>query len=146
VGFRAGASIWGDILDSKAIAQRESHLAGEFAGAINFTEPGFVPDPGGLAKAYAALFGRKGGRSVVGDARTREQSGGRWRVATLEGALTAREVVVAMGPWSDQVFAPLGYSIPLTSSAGIICILSRAATPCSIIPYWIPISAMPWRR
>jgi D-amino-acid dehydrogenase len=39
-------------------------------------------------------------------------------VATNQGALTAREVVVAMGPWSDQVFAPLGYAIPLQVKRG----------------------------
>lgn len=108
----------GDILDPPAIAAREPHLTGDFAGAVHFPDPGFVPDPGGLTKAYAALFGRKGGRFVVGDARTLEQSGARWRVATLEGSITAREVVVAMGPWSDQIFAPLGYSIPLNVKRG----------------------------
>ena len=96
----------GDVLDAAAIAAREPNLTGDFAGGVHFPDPGFVPDPGGLAKAYAALFGRKGGRFLVGDARTLEQAGGRWRVATLEGTITAREVVVAMGPWSDQIFAP----------------------------------------
>ncbi|MGB8399479.1 NAD(P)/FAD-dependent oxidoreductase [Bradyrhizobium sp.] len=108
----------GEVLDAKAIAAREPNLTGDFAGAVYFPAPGFVPDPGGLAKAYAALFGRKGGRFFVGDARTLEQTGGRWRVATPEGAVTAREVVVAMGPWSDQVFGPLGYSIPLSVKRG----------------------------
>ena len=108
----------GDILDAAAIAVRESNLTGDFAGAVHFPDPGFVPDPGGLTKAYAALFGRKGGRFLVGDARTLEQSGTRWRMATLEGSITAREVVVAMGPWSDQIFAPLGYSIPLNVKRG----------------------------
>jgi D-amino-acid dehydrogenase len=107
-----------EVLDAKAIAAREPHLSGEFAGAVYLPAPGFVPDPGGLAKAYAALFGRRGGRFLIGDARTLEQSNGRWRVATLEGAITAREVVVAMGPWSNQVFAPLGYSIPLQVKRG----------------------------
>jgi len=108
----------GEILDAKAILAREPNLTGDFAGATYFPAPGFVPDPGGLAKAYAALFGRKGGRFLVGDARTLDASGGRWRVATLEGTLTAREVVVAMGPWSDQIFGPLGYSIPLNVKRG----------------------------
>jgi D-amino-acid dehydrogenase len=108
----------GDVLDASAIAAREPNLTGDFAGGVHFPDPGFVPDPGGLAKAYAALFGRKGGRFLVGDARTLEQSGGRWRVATLEGTIAAREVVVAMGPWSDQIFGPLGYSIPLNVKRG----------------------------
>ncbi|MDI1266153.1 MAG: FAD-dependent oxidoreductase [bacterium] len=116
---RAGEhGVTGDVLDAPAVIAREPHLTGDFTGAIHFPAPGFVPDPGGLAKAYAALFGRKGGRFLVGDARTLEQSGGRWRVATLEGTITAREVVVAMGPWSDQIFAPLGYSIPLQVKRG----------------------------
>lgn len=108
----------GEVLDPAAVIAREPHLTGDFRGAVYFPAPGFVPDPGGLTKAYAALFGRKGGRYLVGDARTLEQSGSRWRLATLEGTITARDVVVAMGPWSDQVFAPLGYSIPLAVKRG----------------------------
>jgi D-amino-acid dehydrogenase len=109
----------GDILDHKAIIEREPHLSGEFAGAIHFTEPGFVLDPGGLAKAYAGLFQRNGGRFVVGDATTLEQNpGGRWQVATTDGKVSAREAVVALGPWSDLVFGRLGYSIPLNVKRG----------------------------
>ena len=108
----------GDVLDGDAIAAREPHLTGDFAGAIHFPAPGFVPDPGGLAKAYAALLKRKGGRFVVGDARTLEQGSGGWRVAGADGAAIAREVVVALGPWSDLVFRPLGYSIPLGVKRG----------------------------
>src|SRR6202171_2354 len=107
------------ILDHRAISDREPHLAGEFAGAIHYTEPGFVLDPGGLAKAYAALFQRQGGRLVVADAQTLEQDvGGRWRIATPDGKVSGREAVVALGPWSDLVFRPLGYSIPLNVKRG----------------------------
>ena len=108
----------GEVLDTAGITAREPNLTGDFAGGVHFPDPGFVPDPGGLAKAYAALFGRKGGRFLIGDARTLEQAGSRWRVATLEGTITAREVVVAMGPWSDQIFSCLGYSIPLNVKRG----------------------------
>jgi D-amino-acid dehydrogenase len=108
----------GEVLDSKAIEAREPNLTGEFAGAVYFPAPGFVPDPGALAKAYAALFQRKGGRFVVGDARTLEQGAAGWRVAAATGAAVAREVVVALGPWSDLVFRPLGYSIPLGVKRG----------------------------
>jgi D-amino-acid dehydrogenase len=108
----------GEILDATAIAAREPNLTGEFAGAIYLPAPGFVPDPGGLAKAYAALFKRKSGRFFVGDARSLEQVGAGWRVAGSDGAAVAREVVVALGPWSDLVFGPLGYSIPLAVKRG----------------------------
>jgi D-amino-acid dehydrogenase len=108
----------GEVLDGKAIAAREPNLTGDFAGAIHWPAPGFVPDPGELAKAYAALFKRKGGRFWVGDARTLEHDTNGWRVAGPEGAAIAREAVVALGPWSDQVFGPLGYSIPLSVKRG----------------------------
>jgi D-amino-acid dehydrogenase len=108
----------GEVLDAAAIAAREPNLTGDFAGAIYLPAPGFVPDPGGLAKAYAALFKRKGGRFFVGDARSLEQDGAGWRVAGSDGAAVAREVVVALGPWSDLVFGPLGYSIPLAVKRG----------------------------
>jgi D-amino-acid dehydrogenase len=110
--------IEGEVLDGKAIAAREPNLTGDFAGAVYLPAPAFVPDPGGLAKAYAALFKRKGGRFWVGDARTLEQSAGGWRVAGPQGTVSAREVVVALGPWSDLVFRPLGYSIPLGIKRG----------------------------
>ncbi len=104
----------GEVLGPSAIAAREPNLSGEFAGAIHLPTPGFVPDPGALAKAYAALFVRKGGRVLIGDARTLAQDGKGWRI---KGA-SAREVVVALGPWSDLVFRPLGYSIPLGVKRG----------------------------
>jgi D-amino-acid dehydrogenase len=107
------------LLDAKAIAEREPNLSGGFAGALQFGQPGFVTDPGGLAKAYATLFRHKGGRFVVGDARALQQDpDGRWRVPLQSGSAVAREAVVALGPWSDLVFAPLGYSIPLSVKRG----------------------------
>jgi D-amino-acid dehydrogenase len=108
----------GEVLDAGGIAAHEPNLTGDFAGAIRLSAPGFVPDPGGLAQAYAALFARKGGRFLVGDARTLEQRSSGWRIAGANGAIVAREIVVALGPWSDAVFAPLGYRIPLAVKRG----------------------------
>jgi D-amino-acid dehydrogenase len=108
----------GDSLDAAAIAQREPNLTGAFAGAIHLSGPGFVPDPGGLAKAYAALFARKGGRFLKSDATTLEQVSGGWRVGGSGEAAQAREAVVALGPWSDLVFRQLGYFIPLGVKRG----------------------------
>ena len=116
---RAGQhGVDGEVLDAGGIAEREPNLTGDFAGAIRFPAPGFVPDPGGLAKAYTELFARKGGRFLVGDARTLEQRDGGWRIAGANGAIVAREIVVALGPWSDAVFRPLGYAIPLAVKRG----------------------------
>ncbi|MGA7803380.1 NAD(P)/FAD-dependent oxidoreductase [Bradyrhizobium sp.] len=108
----------GCVLDAAGIAQREPSLSGAFAGAIHFSAPGFVPDPGGLAKAYAALFARKGGRLFKTDAGTLQQVRDGWRVGGRGQAALAREAVVALGPWSDLVFRRLGYFIPLGVKRG----------------------------
>ncbi|KIZ38879.1 MULTISPECIES: FAD-dependent oxidoreductase [Rhodopseudomonas] len=118
LGFAKRFGIAAEILDQTAIAAREPNLSGEFVGALYWPTPGFVPDPGALVKAYAALFARKGGRFMVGDARGLQQDGAGWRIAVPGGAIVARDVVVALGPWSDLVFRPLGYNIPLGIKRG----------------------------
>jgi D-amino-acid dehydrogenase len=116
---RQFAGVDADVLDAAAIAEREPHLSSSFAGAIHWAAPGFIPDPGALAKAYAALFVRNGGRFITADARTLEQVPQGWQVKNEAGeAVIARETVVALGPWSDLVFAPLGYKIPLGIKRG----------------------------
>ncbi|HLZ00611.1 MAG TPA: FAD-dependent oxidoreductase [Bradyrhizobium sp.] len=110
--------VTGDLLDAKAIAAREPHLSGDFAGAIHLPQPGFVPDPGGLAKAYAALFMRKGGRCLVADATSLEQTSGGWRVGGAGNTAIAREAAIALGPWSDLVFKKFGYALPFSVKRG----------------------------
>lgn len=107
-----------DILSPAEVATREPSLRGTFAGAVHLRDPGVVTDPGGLAKAYAALFLRRGGSMTKGDAAGLQQETSGWSVPTLEGRIQARDVVVALGPWSDLVFRPLGYDIPLAVKRG----------------------------
>jgi D-amino-acid dehydrogenase len=56
---------------------------------------------------------RKGGRLVLGDARSLEQTSDGWTVATKDGPWSANAAVLALGPWSDDIFRPLGYDLPL---------------------------------
>jgi len=103
-----------DVLDSAGVAAREPYLLQEVAGGVHFLDTASIDDPSRLAQAYAALFTSRGGRLLAGDARTLAQAGdGLWRVATRDGEAQARDVVVALGPWSDEIFRPLGYDIPL---------------------------------
>lgn len=106
-----------DILDPAALALLEPDVSG-FVGAAHYRDPVAVTDPGALALAYARLFETRGGRLVAGDARSLEETGQGWRIATQHGLLDAREAVVALGPWSDDVFRPLGYEIPLAVKRG----------------------------
>lgn len=100
-------------LDRASVEALEPHIRPLFAGAIHMPDPVSVADPGAVGRAYADLFVRKGGRFVVGDARSLEQTSGGWVVATQEGPWTAGAAILALGPWSDDIFRPLGYALPL---------------------------------
>lgn len=107
-----------EILDAAALHAREPHLGEGIIGAVHLTDPATSPDPGGLTKAYADLFARRGGRFLNGDAKTLEAVANGWQIATAEGALTAKEAVIALGPWSNDVFERLGYRMPLAIKRG----------------------------
>jgi D-amino-acid dehydrogenase len=107
-----------DILDGKALRQREPHTSETLIGGIHWRDPATVPDPGGLVKGYADLFLQRGGRFVQGEARTLQQHGIEWTVRSRDGVVRARNVIIALGPWSDTVLRPLGYRVPLAVKRG----------------------------
>ena len=96
----------------------EPHLSEVAKGGVHFTEPLTTPDPEGLAKAYADLFVKRGGKLIKGDARSLQASGAGWSVAAEDGPLQASDVVVALGPWSGDLAAAFGYRLPFGVKRG----------------------------
>ncbi|MGL4636781.1 MAG: NAD(P)/FAD-dependent oxidoreductase [Beijerinckiaceae bacterium] len=112
-----------DLLDPASLAALEPHLSVEHAaGAIHWKDPLSLRDPLALTQGYADLFQRRGGTFLKADARTLSQSGEDWQVQRdLQGEggpVTAREAVVALGPWANLVYEPLGYKIPMFVKRG----------------------------
>jgi D-amino-acid dehydrogenase len=106
------------VLSGIQLRQLEPHVSERMVGAIHFRGSPTSSDPGMLTKAYANLFTRKGGRFRKGDARNLVSESTGWSVASEMGPIEAHEEVVALGPWSDDVFRPLGYDIPLAVKRG----------------------------
>ena len=106
------------VLAGAELRELEPHLSEAPAGAIHFHGSPTSSDPGLLTKAYADLFTHRGGRFLKGDARRLDAHASGWSLVTDKGSIEAREVVVALGPWSDDVFRPLGYQIPLAVKRG----------------------------
>lgn len=106
------------ILDPDALAQVEPDLGPVFVGAIHRTQPWTVRDPFALTQAYLRLFKSLGGRFQRGDGMSLHEDGEAWEVQTDIGPLTARDVVVAMGPWSDDLFRKFGRKLPLFVKRG----------------------------
>jgi D-amino-acid dehydrogenase len=107
-----------DLLHPGAIAAREKHITGAFAGAVHFKDLASVADPSALVKSYADLFVARGGRLLTADARFLEEKKHGWAIKTAAGSLTARDALVALGPWSDDLLRLLGYSVPLGVKRG----------------------------
>lgn len=105
-------------LSREQLLALEPHLSEVAKGGVHFTEPLTTSDPEALTKSYADLLLKRGGRLVKGDARSLQSSGAGWTVATQDGPLQAPEVVVALGPWSIDVTAALGYRLPLGVKRG----------------------------
>ena len=105
-------------LDVSALARLEPSLRMPMAGALHWTDPWTVRDPGGLVVAYAELFKRLGGTIAFGDAATVRSAGKSWIVDTAAGPQSGKEVVLALGPWSSAVTRSLGYRLPLFVKRG----------------------------
>ncbi|MGE3914637.1 MAG: NAD(P)/FAD-dependent oxidoreductase [Hyphomicrobiaceae bacterium] len=101
-------------LDAQALEAMEPHLSDDLVGALHFTDPISVADPGAVGKGYADLLVKRGGRVLEGEARTLTQAtGGGWKVATRDGWCEARDIVVALGPWADDLLRGQGLRVPL---------------------------------
>ena len=107
-----------DVLDPAGVREREPHLSDVVLGAIHYRDPVCINDPAGLSRSYLKLFESRGGAFLAGDARSLAQDGQGWSLKTETGPLRAREIVVAMGPWSDLVTRALGYRFPLAVKRG----------------------------
>jgi D-amino-acid dehydrogenase len=96
----------------------EPALKGGLAGAILWTDPWTVRDPGALVHEYFRLFERLGDTFVKGSASGLVQDRNGW-TATVDGvAHSGRQAVIALGPWAPEVLDKLGYRLPLFVKRG----------------------------
>ncbi|MDI9848695.1 FAD-dependent oxidoreductase [Rhodoblastus sp. 17X3] len=105
------------LYDAAALRKVEPSLYGVH-GAVHYLDPASLTDPLALTQKYLALFERRGGVFVRGDARTFRQASAGYGVETEQGPLVAREAVVCLGPWADAVTGPLGYAFPMAVKRG----------------------------
>ncbi|SDS04786.1 D-amino-acid dehydrogenase [Halopseudomonas litoralis] len=106
------------VLDAAALRAAEPHLGAGLVGAIHWTQPWMVSDPGALVQAYARNFEEQGGRLLRASVEDVIQTEDGWRVVTSEETLETEQVVVAMGPWSAKLMASLGIKVPLFVKRG----------------------------
>jgi glycine/D-amino acid oxidase-like deaminating enzyme len=116
--FLASYGIESRLLDRQAISALEPNILPVYKVGLLHTQTASVDSPGAVVKAYARMFVESGGELRQSDIKAIVPDGEGWRVALADGAVSARHVVVALGPWSADLLRPLGYRVPLATERG----------------------------
>jgi len=115
---RARFNIHHEVVDWAGLKALEPSLIGGLAGGIHWTDPWTVTDPGGLVTEYFKLFEKLGGTFVSGEASGLTQDGGTWQTRVGGTLHSAKQAVIALGPWAPEVLDKLGYRLPLFVKRG----------------------------
>jgi D-amino-acid dehydrogenase len=116
--FLAGYGIGSELFDRQGISSLEPNILPIYTTALLHSDTASVDSPGAVVKAYAQMFASAGGQIRQSDITAIVPENDGWRVVLADGALTARHVVVALGPWSADLLRPLGYSVPMGFERG----------------------------
>lgn len=115
---RAKFNIHHEVVDWAGLKALEPSLIGGLAGGIHWTDPWTVTDPGGLVTQYFKLFEKLGGTFVSGEASGLTQDGGTWQTRVGGTLHSAKQAVIALGPWAPELLDKLGYRLPLFVKRG----------------------------
>ena len=93
-----------------------------FVGAIHWLNSWQVSNPSALVKAYAKSFEALQGEIKETNVTeiTPDDSEGKkgWKVVTATGTFYCDDLVIAAGPWSNELIKQLGYNLPLFPMRG----------------------------
>ncbi len=106
------------LLDRQAISALEPNILPVYKVGLLHTQTASVDSPGAVVKAYARMFAGSGGEIRQSDIKAIVPDGEGWRVVLADVGISARHIVVALGPWSADLLRPLGYRIPLAFERG----------------------------
>ena len=116
--FLAEYGIASQLLDRQAISALEPGIMPVYKVGLLHTQTASVDSPGAVVKAYARMFAGSGGEILQSEIRAVVPGGESWRVMLAGSGISARHVVVALGPWSADLLRPLGYRVPLAFERG----------------------------
>ncbi|HEV8352765.1 MAG TPA: FAD-binding oxidoreductase [bacterium] len=118
VALQHALGVRAEVLSAEAVLDLDSRLAVDDAGGAAWEPDSGFADGYATATSFAAAARRHG--AEIWEAATVsaiEVSGGRVRgVATSRGRVEAASVLVAAGPWTPPLLAPLGIDVPIVSA------------------------------
>lgn len=90
----------------------------DYVGGIHWQNSWQIKNPSSLVKAYARNFEAMAGQINQLTVKSIIQTEEGWQVVTDSGIHSCQNLVIAAGPWSDDLIKPLGYDIPLFPMRG----------------------------
>ena len=106
------------VLDGGAVRALEPHLGPVFQRAIWLEDVASVADPQAICRILAERFAAQGGVLRRGEVRSLRAEGGEVSIGLGDGGLRVDDAVVALGPWSADLLASLGYRLPVIRERG----------------------------
>ncbi|WP_201551852.1 NAD(P)/FAD-dependent oxidoreductase [Psychrobacter fjordensis] len=108
-----------NVLNLEALKAMEPSANFEgFVGAIHWKNSWQVSNPSSLVKAYAKNFQEMGGTIKESDVKEIVKNGEGWKIITDNDTYYSDKLVIAAGPWSNDLIRPLGYNLPLFPMRG----------------------------
>ena len=89
-----------------------------FVGAIHWLNSWQVSNPSSLVKPYAKNFQEMQGTIKESSVKEIVQEENGWKVITDNDTYYSDKLVIAAGPWSNDLIKPLGYDLPLFPMRG----------------------------
>src|SRR5947209_8397820 len=106
------------LLDRQEISALEPSIVPVYKVGLLHTQTASVDSPGNVVKAYANMLAGSGGAVRQSEIKAITPEAAGWRLVLADGGISARHVVVALGPWSADLLRPLGYRVPMAFERG----------------------------
>lgn len=118
-GLRRAHGFKWDELEGQAFRDYDSIFAPEFGFGARLAGHGIITDPGQYVKDLAAHVEANGGRIIKAAVEDFAQENGRITGMRAGGeTIACDEMILATGPWSKELSAKLGISVPLEAERG----------------------------
>ena len=106
------------VLTIPELRDLEPGLSPIFVGGMWIKGNGFINNPSALIREYADYFISLGGEFRQQKIHSIDPQQQGYKVQLDQQVIDADSVVVAMGPWSQEILSPLGYKLPLVNERG----------------------------
>ena len=106
------------VLEKQGIQELEPDISSGFIRGMWVTGTASFTDPARVVQQYADAFRRCGGNFIQSTVHGISFADHSFRILTDHELLHSKKVVLALGPWSSDIYSQLGYHFPMAAERG----------------------------